>query len=548
MSRSNKSYPSFFFIAFACFLHRLLILLKFKCSPNLLCLSTGAVGWIYKRSGLLREALRLKKINDILSVACTEIMDCGWARRRLLSNIGIDEISRRCDKINASGGKLISAELQLAFWNSFPDLLGRIYSENTLLDTEKHHGSILWSSLEVLAKANAIGAQSVMEAVGPAWVSYPLTVRVLVAFRALHDKAFATARHILEVDFTEVRKMYGTSSMEFVVVGTQLAHSYNALAMELEAERMVAEMVWAIWSKRQSGSINVEDVPLLRSVPDIYLFVAYSDSLIGQGLYERAKALLREITSRPVMNNDTALLCLLRLLKINRRQAQDSIPENWTFLDRAIGLLNGASSDALYQCFEEAICMLSAIDNLDTTQISRAKDVIGALDVIDTTQLHGSDTMKLTLQEYQQELKLYRRDFGLFSVTGPQEHYCRNIREGFPKASVAFVERIGAANWERFQRLTEMPYLDDVVEPVVTVAPSNFHDSAVGSSIQSSALPTAIPPPFSKARSKLSMNTTPGPGLSGLLEVPPEIMAGEPYQCEWCGKSLKMVDPNHQWP
>jgi hypothetical protein len=192
--------------------------------------------------------------------------------------------------------------------------------------------------------------------------------------------------------------------------------------------------------------------------------------------------------------------------------------------------------------------MLSSIDSLDTTQVSRAREVIDALDAIDITRFHGTDTMKLSLREYQQELKLYRRDFGLFSVTGPQVHYCRNIREGFPKASIAFVERIGAANWERFQRLKEMPYIEEVVEPVVTAAPSKFHDSGIGSSLQSSALLTVIQEPLSKARSRLSMNTVPGPGLSRLLKVPLEIMVSKPYQCEWCGKFLGMVDPNRQWP
>jgi hypothetical protein len=288
------------------------------------------------------------------------------------------------------------------------------------------------------------------------------------------------------------------------------------------------------------------DIALIRSIPDIYLFIAYSDSLIGLGLYELAKPLLFDLANSRITSNETALLCILRVLKINRcQQAQDSTSGNWTLLQKSIDLLVSVTSEALYQCFEEAKCILSAVDSLDTAQVSRAKDIIDALDAIETNCFRVSDIMKATPKEYQQKLKIYRRDFGLFSLTGPQLHYCRNIRDGFPKASIAFIERIGAASRERFQRLKERFHIDEVVEPVVTVAPSKFHDSGMGSSLQSSAMPTASP---TKAPSKLSMNTVLCPGLSELLEVPTEIMTGKPYRCELCNKILKPVDPKHQWP
>ena len=487
------------------------------------------------------EILHLKEINDVLRIVSTNEIDYDWIRHLFLPSVGSDQTSTVSDK-------LINAELQLAFWSTFPNILARLYSENPLPDLEDHRKSILWSSLEVLARTHAIGAQLVMEAVRPAWDSHPLIVRVLVAFRAIHDKDFSTTRKILEPALEEVKKTYATSSMEFVIVGTQLANCYNALAMEIKTELLVEDMVNAIWPVRKSDHFTSEDVALLRSVPDLYLFVAYSDSLIGQGKYGRAKPLLNGLAHCRITTNDTALLCLLRLLKISRRQSLKSISENWSSLENAICLLGGASSGTLYQCFEEAMCMLSVIDSLDKTQISRAKGVIDALDVIEITRFHGSDIMKLTLQEYHQELKVHRRDFGLFSVIGPQEHYCRNIQERFPKASIAFIERIGAANWERYKRLKEMPQLEEVVEPVVTAAPSKFHDSGIGSSLQSSAIPATIQTPRSRAASKLSINTVLGPGLSGLLEVPTEIMAGKPYYCEWCRKSLKMVDPKRTWP
>jgi hypothetical protein len=452
-------------------------------------------------------------------------------------------------QIYTANDKVIYAELQLAFWNSFPELVSRLYSEYAHAFMEDCSKVIRWSSIDIIAKTNAIGAQLAKEAIGPAWASEPVTVRVLVAFRAISDKEFATAVQILESDFERVKKTYGTSSTEFVVVGTQLALCYNALGMELRSELLVGEMINAIWPTRKSGYITSKDIACPRSVTDLYLFMAYSDSLIGLGLYERAKPILLKLKNSCVKDNETALLCVLRVLKINRRQqTQDPTFDYWTLLQEAIGLLDNASSGALYQYFEEAMCILSAVDSQETAEVSRAKCIIDALDSINIKNFHGSDAMKVMLQEYQQELKLYRRAFGLFSVTSPQLHYCRNIREGFPKASIALIERIGTANWERFQRLKETYRTEEILEPIVAVEPSKFHDSGIGSSLPTSTLPAVIQVPPSKAKSKLSMNTIPGPGLSDLLEVPAEILSGRPYQCEWCGKNLKMGDPKHQWP
>ncbi len=82
------------------------------------------------------------------------------------------------------------------------------------------------------------------------------------------------------------------------------------------------------------------------------------------------------------------------------------------------------------------MCILSSVERVDTTQIARAKNVIDALEKVNITRFDRPKTMKLALQEYKQELKVYREDFGLFSIAGPQLYYCRNIREGFPKASI----------------------------------------------------------------------------------------------------------------
>lgn len=427
--------------------------------------------------------------------------------------------------------------------------MGRLFSENAPAFMENCGKMTKWSSMDVLANTNAVGGRTVKKATGSVWTSQPVMVRILVAFRAIYDKDFSTALQILEADFEEVKESQGTISSSFVVVGTQLALCYNALGMEIKTELLIEETINAVWPWRTPGSVRSNDIARLRFMPDVYLFIAYSDSLICRGLYDQVRPILFQLTSFHNQSNEIVLLCVLRILKIIRRQqAQDSTFDNWTLLQDAISLLDKASGGALYQYFEEAMCMLSAVHNKDTVAISRAKIIVDALDTLDIDHFQGSDAMKLTLQEYQQELKVYRRDLGLFSVIGPQLHYCRTIREGYPKASITLIERIGAANWERFQRLNQPHQTEKTVAAVAIAEPSRFHDSGLGSSLQPSTLPTLIQAPLSKAKSRLSMNTAPGPGLSGLLEVPTELLRGLPYPCEWCGISVKMENPKYQWP
>jgi hypothetical protein len=408
-----------------------------------------------------------------------------------------------------------------------------------------------WVSMQTLAKTQVLRAQTVVEAAWSVWSSLPLTVQILAAFRALHNKDAVTACQILESAEPKVREAHKATSQEYLVVGTQLVFCYNATQREKLGAQLAEDMVRAIWPKRtipRSMSENV--VPLARSARDLYLFMAYTDALIGLGDFEPAKRLLANLTQHQASSDTFTLLCILRLLKIYRREKpHDPHLDSWNWLEKAIGFLNSAPSNLLYQCFEEATCMLSTVDGLDTTQIARAKDVVDALDAIDITRFDGPKTMKLTLVEYRQELQIYRKDLGLFSATGPQLHYCRNIREGFPNASISFIERIGAANWERFQRLKETPIFDEVVEPtIVAREPSKFHDSGVGTSLQrTDTLPVSIPPARSRA-SKLSFNTVFDPSSAALPDIPVEILAGKPYNCTWCGRDLKMNHPKRQWP
>jgi hypothetical protein len=199
--------PSTFLIAFTQFLHRVIIALRFNCPLNLLQLSIQAVGFLLSdvKAKVGQSLFRLKGINDFLCNTSARKIDYGLMQSHFLPITG---------QIYTANDKVIYAELQLAFWNSFPELVSRLYSEYAHAFMEDCSKVIRWSSIDIIAKTNAIGAQLAKEAIGPAWASEPVTVRVLVAFRAISDKEFATAVQILESDFERVKKTYGTSSTE----------------------------------------------------------------------------------------------------------------------------------------------------------------------------------------------------------------------------------------------------------------------------------------------------------------------------------------------
>ncbi|TAQ91491.1 hypothetical protein B7494_g266 [Chlorociboria aeruginascens] len=364
-----------------------------------------------------------------------------------------------------------------------------------------------WSAKQILARTQLVGASVALEAAGPSWSTLPITVQVLSAIQAIRDREFIFASRILRsvMDMDKFREKCWPYSRVAIVLGTQLVICYNATAKEKDGAVFAEELMKYIWDKQRISIPPSESVvSLARSRGDLQFFLAYTDSLIGSAGIGLKKQLTfwkaRQIT-----------------YFISASKKQPVFYRLWT--------------------------------GWTPRKLREPRMLLMHLKKVDITRFDGSEIMKLALQEYQQELQAYREYLGIFSITGPQLYYCRSIRERFPKASIPFVERIGAAIWERFQRLKEMPILEETFEsPVVTKEPSRFHDSGIGSSLQrTDALPQSIPPARSRA-SKLSFNTTFDPSSAPLLDIPAEILAGKPYNCEWCGKDLKMEHPKRQWP
>ena len=189
------AYRSFenFLIAFTKFMQRILAIVNYENHPNLLRLSTEAVRFL-KDSKDSQEIRCLARMNDLLSLASRKHIDY-----EALIPLEAMAIVENDERTNTS--------LQVAVISTFYSVLAAHYSSSALSATVDSLASHSWSPLQVLAKAHLYGAQLVMEAICHTWATLPLTVRTLLAFRALRDKAFATARQILEPEKTFAMNM-----------------------------------------------------------------------------------------------------------------------------------------------------------------------------------------------------------------------------------------------------------------------------------------------------------------------------------------------------
>jgi len=135
-------------------------------------------------------------------------------------------------------------------------------------------------------------------------------------------------------------------------------------------------------------------------------------------------------------------------------------------------------------------------------------------------------------------------------VTGPAVAYIYNIRDKYPNASPALVERLGQANWERHVRIrslmvgqaeVEGEASTTVREPSVFKPASSLKDSGLGTSVQS-------PPVFDYDPSiATSLASKPDDADSGHFRVP--SMPGRSFflPCPYCGDMLVRNFSRSDW-
>ena len=141
-----------------------------------------------------------------------------------------------------------------------------------------------------------------------------------------------------------------------------------------------------------------------------------------------------------------------------------------------------------------------------------------------------------------------------FRMSAPAEQYVRQICDKYPKAPNELAERLGEANWQRFQRIRDseqeksetatdtkgaLELAKSAFAPV-----SQFHDSGLGSSIPALSQYAASDASYI---SYLSSEVDKDSGRLRVPSIPKEAVDGLPFGCFICGKTLATIRNRLDW-
>ncbi|PVH79969.1 hypothetical protein DL98DRAFT_588754 [Cadophora sp. DSE1049] len=268
-----------------------------------------------------------------------------------------------------------------------------------------------WTALEALANAKVRGTKFVIENLNPTWESSSLVVRVLLAYQTVQDKSFAFAREILEACTDEIKATFGKRSVENLVTATQLIVCYNSLACETKALALAENVAPCICvlangvKIRGQGSSMVDDCSVAQSMRGVNFAIIVADSFIGLGKYDLARSILIFVWKYTTATETSQLMCLIRLLKINRRQRNPtSAHDCLVYLTSVLPLLRSAPEELVFQCFEEVLCNLGAIDSQQANTWTAWNSTLEKLLQVNVSEFHISKPMMATIESYHEEL------------------------------------------------------------------------------------------------------------------------------------------------
>ncbi|KFY81626.1 hypothetical protein V500_11241 [Pseudogymnoascus sp. VKM F-4518 (FW-2643)] len=371
------------------------------------------------------------------------------------------------------------------------------------------------STMEIIAYALLAGTSSIADVLTPSLQNLSLESRVLIAFCEAKRKSFSPAYLLLRESFTELTNSYGWSSMEYLLAGTALVSCF-----EVEFPQQTFPMI------------------------------AVADCLLGQSKFNEAREILIRILEYPLVDfnlSNIAICTELRLLKMGRRQRKEpSDFEDWERLRHVFSQFDMATDPIKYECIEELVSFLSVLKPRDKPP--QIFEIVKVLNNYHVKEYKGSADSKENLISNIESLQQYKNELNLFTVLGPQLHYCRKMRDRFPHATVDFIERIGAANWHRFQRIKGLIEPVDRMEVTMDTAESKFQDSGLGSSLGSKLSGNQVLDVPQDARSMVSIRSfmETEQGATTLQSMPPEDSAGNRI-CYICQKALKDVHNESQW-
>jgi hypothetical protein len=414
------------------------------------------------------------------------------------------------------------------------------------------------ATLEILAQAMVRG-DAIRNIPRFKWEAVPMRTKVLLAFCEIERKEFSFAHEILFTLLPKVESLYGTHSQELLLVVTAFIKCCNALRRENEGEKCAECII-----KVGLVSFDCEWKVTTKTPQEAHFMIAVADSLLGQSKYNEAEDLLLKVLESPLTPRGVRTRATLRLCKTSRRlQKASSNLDDWSRLRDAIKGFWQASDALKYECLEEVICFLSLLAPDDGAKIPQASDIVTEITKYQESQnkYEGSAGSTRNFLENLEVLREYRNALGLFCISGPELNYCRMMQDAYPKAHIQFVEKIGAKNWQRSQRIRDLrasavdedvkdnPQLSGTAEPS---SGSVFHDSGLGSSIGSDGkieggFVTLSTGDDTKSVVSVNSNMATDEDSNALPPMPSEILSEKPFTCFICDRVIRNVTRRPQW-
>ncbi|KAK0125658.1 hypothetical protein ONS95_000339 [Cadophora gregata] len=268
-----------------------------------------------------------------------------------------------------------------------------------------------WTACELLANAELRGTRLVMDIIKTSWDVLPLFVRVLIAHQAIQDHAFDVARETLEGCIEEITLSFGERSIERLVSGTQLMICSNSMAYEAKTLVLAEGLAPCICAHltegrmARAGNSETDVCSVAQSMRGINFAITVADSFLGLGEYDLAKSILTFIWKYTKPTETAMAMCLLRLLKANRRQRnENSDYDCLAYLQSLVPLLKHVSGEMIFQCFEEVVCNLEAIDSLSPNNWATWNNTLAQLLLMDVSKIQISKPMMSSIESYRKEI------------------------------------------------------------------------------------------------------------------------------------------------
>jgi tetratricopeptide (TPR) repeat protein len=192
-----------------------------------------------------------------------------------------------------------------------------------------------------------------------------LTASTLLGFFLIRQKLYRLAERILAICVAKLLLQKGASKFALFIATTELVNCRNLLGMVKAGSEIAESVLSQDFSAIVPGSQEV-----------LSLQIAYSDSLIGQGMFEQAEGVLQE-TIKATANSSLVIMGSLRLSKLKRRTGHnDQATDRSSYLWNAVSHLDLSTVFLGTYCVEESSASVSLPDDDDIESMRKKKDLL----------------------------------------------------------------------------------------------------------------------------------------------------------------------------